>query len=245
MTREPRGELDLRPRRTRPRGRSRRGRGYGRNRRRMALVSDPVVLLLSGPNLNLLGQRQPEVYGTATLDAHVGAAVKAAAALGLTVEHHQSNSEAVLVERTSRGEAVAAVIINPGALSHYGCSSTARWRRLEGPIIEHLSQPRRREPWRRTSVVTPVATGCISGLEARLPLGRGGGRRLAGPGLTGSGGRRSGSGRHAGEEDSHDRAGSTRAPRREWGSCSRASHRDEEWGRHIDSPDPGWLRRSR
>lgn len=125
-----------------------------------------IVLLLSGPNLNLLGEREPDVYGTATLADHVATATERAAELGLTVEHHQSQSEAGLIEKihSARGR-VAAIVINPGALTHYGWSLHDALAAYDGPIVElHLSNPDGREPWRRTSVVAPVATGSISGL---------------------------------------------------------------------------------
>jgi 3-dehydroquinate dehydratase-2 len=129
-------------------------------------VSDRVVMLLSGPNLNLLGQREPAVYGRDTLADHVARATQAAASHDLRVEHHQSNSEAVLVEHVhSARSRVAAIIINPGALTHYGWSLHDALAAFEGPVIElHLSNPDAREPWRRTSVIAPVATGSISGL---------------------------------------------------------------------------------
>jgi 3-dehydroquinate dehydratase-2 len=88
-----------------------------------------------------------------------------AARYDLEVEHHQSNSEAVLVDHihAARGR-VAAIIINPGALTHYGWSLHDALAAFDGPAIElHLSNPDAREPWRRTSVVAPVATGSISG----------------------------------------------------------------------------------
>lgn len=125
----------------------------------------PLVLLLSGPNLNLLGEREPAVYGRETLEDHVATASKAAAELGLTVEHQQSNSEAALVDciHRARGRA-AAIVINPGALTHYGWSLHDALAAFDGPVIElHLSNPDSREPWRRTSVVAPVAAGSISG----------------------------------------------------------------------------------
>jgi 3-dehydroquinate dehydratase-2 len=122
-------------------------------------------VLLSGPNLNLLGQREPHIYGTATLADHVSTARAAAEGYGLEIEHHQSDSEAVLVEEVqrSRGRAVA-IIVNPGAVGHYGWSLHDALASFDGPVVElHISNPDAREPWRRTSVVTPVATGCISG----------------------------------------------------------------------------------
>lgn len=124
-----------------------------------------LVLLLSGPNLNLLGQRQPDIYGPSTLDDHVATATETATQHGLTIEHHQSNSEADLVDlvQAARGRA-AAIIVNAGAITHYGWSLHDALAAFEGPIVElHISNPDAREPWRRTSVVAPVATGSISG----------------------------------------------------------------------------------
>lgn len=126
----------------------------------------PLVVLLNGPNLNLLGQRQPLIYGSATLADHVASATAAAAQLGLDLEHVQSNSEAELVDAVhqARGRADA-LIVNAGALTHYGWSLSDALRTFEGPVIEvHISNPEAREPWRRTSVVAPVATGTIAGL---------------------------------------------------------------------------------
>jgi 3-dehydroquinate dehydratase-2 len=129
-------------------------------------VSESVVLLLSGPNLNLLGEREPEVYGTATLADHVSRASEAAVRHGLRVEHLQSNHEGELVDAIhgARGRA-AAIVINPGALSHYAWSLHDALAAFAGPVIEvHLSNPMAREAWRHRSVVAPVATGSITGL---------------------------------------------------------------------------------
>jgi 3-dehydroquinate dehydratase II len=129
------------------------------------MSGQPVVLLLSGPNLNLLGDRQPEVYGTATLGDHVAAATDAAGRHGLAVEHRQSNHEGDLVDaiQQARGRC-AAIIVNPGALTHYAWSLHDALAAFDGPVVElHLSNPDAREPWRHTSVVSPVATGTISG----------------------------------------------------------------------------------
>ncbi|MCB1249105.1 MAG: 3-dehydroquinate dehydratase [Acidimicrobiales bacterium] len=124
-----------------------------------------IVLLLSGPNLNLLGTREPEVYGSATLDDHVATATSVAAAHGLTVEHLQSNHEGDLVDAVhgARGRC-AAIVINPGALTHYGWSLHDALAAYDGVVVEvHLSNPMTREPWRHTSVVAPVATGTVAG----------------------------------------------------------------------------------
>ena len=125
-----------------------------------------TVLLLSGPNLGLLGEREPEIYGTATLDDHVAAAREAADHHGLDLEHLQSNHEGDLVDaiQGARGRC-AAVIINPGAFSHYAWAIHDALGAFEGPVIElHLSNPAAREAWRHKSVVAPVATGTIAGL---------------------------------------------------------------------------------
>jgi 3-dehydroquinate dehydratase-2 len=124
-----------------------------------------VVLLLSGPNLSLLGQRQPEIYGRDTLADHVARATLAAAEYGLAVRHVQSDYEGALVEAVheARGQA-SAIVVNPGALTHYSWSLHDALAAFDGPIVElHLSSPGRREPWRHQSVVTPVATGLIAG----------------------------------------------------------------------------------
>ena len=125
-----------------------------------------TVLLLSGPNLNLLGEREPDVYGTATLADHVAAAQAVAEAHDLVLEHLQSNHEGALVDAVhgARGRC-AAIIVNAGALTHYGRSLQDALASFEGPVVElHLSNPAAREEWRHTSVIAPVATAVIAGL---------------------------------------------------------------------------------
>jgi len=125
----------------------------------------PVVLLLHGPNLNLLGDREPEIYGTATLDDHVATARGAAEAAGFDLEHVQSNHEGELVDAIHGARRrCAAIIVNPGALTHYAWSLHDALAAFDGVVVEvHLSNPNAREPWRHTSVVAPVATGSIMG----------------------------------------------------------------------------------
>jgi 3-dehydroquinate dehydratase-2 len=125
----------------------------------------PIVLLLSGPNLNLLGERQPEVYGSTTLAEHVEVARAEAAKHGYRLEDLQSNHEGDLVDAVHAGRGrVAAIVINPGAFTHYGWSLHDALAAFDGPIVElHLSHPAGREPWRQVSVVAPVATGSITG----------------------------------------------------------------------------------
>jgi 3-dehydroquinate dehydratase-2 len=137
------------------------------------VTASNIVLLLSGPNLNLLGDREPEIYGTATLEDHVANARKVGEAHGLTLEHLQSNAESELCEAVHGARRrCAGIVINAGALTHYGWSLHDALATYEGPIIElHLSNPLRREGWRHTSVVAPVATATIAGLGgAGYPL---------------------------------------------------------------------------
>ena len=125
----------------------------------------PVIVLLSGPNLDLLGDREPSIYGTATLDDHVATATAVATGLGYVLEHRQTNHEGELIEavHAARGRAVA-VIVNAGALSHTSWSLHDALAAFEGVVVElHLSNPAAREPFRHTSVIAPVADGCIAG----------------------------------------------------------------------------------
>lgn len=125
----------------------------------------PRVLLLSGPNLTLLGEREPGIYGAATLADHVATATAEAVVHGLSLEHVQGDAEADLVRAVHAARVgVAAIVVNPGALTHYGWSLSDALAAFDGPVVElHLSNPDGREPWRRTSVVAPVATGTVAG----------------------------------------------------------------------------------
>jgi 3-dehydroquinate dehydratase-2 len=124
-----------------------------------------IILLLSGPNLNLLGEREPAIYGTATLADCVGEAVAAAEARGHTVEHVQSNHEGDLVDAIhgARGRCPA-VVVNPGAFSHYSYAIADALAAFEGVKVElHISNPYAREAWRRHSVSAPYVTGIVAG----------------------------------------------------------------------------------
>ena len=127
--------------------------------------SSPTVLLLSGPNLNLLGEREPDVYGTTTLGDIVASAVSAGERSGLVVEHQQHNHEGAMVEAVHGARhRCAAIVINPGAFTHYSWALHDALAAFDGPIIElHLSNPAAREQFRHLSVVAPVATGTICG----------------------------------------------------------------------------------
>jgi 3-dehydroquinate dehydratase II len=128
-------------------------------------VTEPIILLLNGPNLQLLGEREPEIYGTATLDDHVATARSAARSAGYELEHLQSDHEGSLIEAIhgARGRC-AAIVINAASLTHYAWGIHDALASFDGPIVElHLSNPDAREPWRHTSVVSPIATGTIAG----------------------------------------------------------------------------------
>lgn len=123
------------------------------------------VLVLNGPNLNLLGEREPEVYGTATLADHMESATSHAAEVGLRLDTLQSNSSAEIVNAVHSARGVYdAIIINPGAFTHYAWSIHDALATFSGPVVEvHLSNPSTREVWRHESVIAPVASGTIAG----------------------------------------------------------------------------------
>jgi 3-dehydroquinate dehydratase-2 len=123
------------------------------------------ILVVHGPNLNLLGTRETGVYGTQTLDDHIATVTKEAQVYGATVKAMQSNAEHEIVEAVQNANGkFDAIIINPGALTHYSWALHDALRSFTGPIVEvHLSNPSAREEFRHTSVVSPVAKGTISG----------------------------------------------------------------------------------
>jgi 3-dehydroquinate dehydratase II len=125
----------------------------------------PVVAVLNGPNLNLLGARQPEIYGRDTL-SHVEAECRRVAAdLGLEIEFRQSNREYEIIDwiHEARGRA-AGIVINPAAFTHTSVAIVDALHAFEGPIIEvHISNVHKRETFRHHSHVSTVADGVIVG----------------------------------------------------------------------------------
>jgi 3-dehydroquinate dehydratase-2 len=124
-----------------------------------------TILLLSGPNLNLFGEREPDVYGTDTLAEMVADAEAAAAEHGHTLEHVQSNHEGALVDAIhgARGRC-AAIVVNAGALTHSSFALADALETYDGVTVElHVSNPASREEWRRRSVLAPYVTGTIAG----------------------------------------------------------------------------------
>ena len=123
------------------------------------------ILLLSGPNLALLGQRQPLIYGPATLADHEATARHTAEGSGFELTAVQSDREGGLVEELHRARGRdAGVVINAGALSHTSWALHDAVAAFDGPVVElHLSNPAAREPFRHTSVLAPVVAGSIAG----------------------------------------------------------------------------------
>lgn len=130
-----------------------------------APATSPAVLVLNGPNLNLLGTRQPEVYGRETLADVERMCLDVGAALGLAVACRQSNHEGVLVDAIQEARATAAaIVINPGAYSHTSVAILDALNAFDGPVIEvHISQIHRREAFRHHSWVSHRADAVIAG----------------------------------------------------------------------------------
>ena len=130
------------------------------------------ILVLHGPNLNLLGIREPDIYGTTTLEDINRLLQKKAAEWGLELRILQSNHEGVLVDFLHENRTWAdGVLINPGALTHYGYSLHDAILAIQKPTVEvHLSNIFAREEWRRKSVLSPTCKGIISGFGAESYL---------------------------------------------------------------------------
>ncbi len=127
------------------------------------------VLVLNGPNLNLLGQREPEIYGSATLDGILAELGREAERLGVELECFQSNHEGELIDRVqaARGR-FDGLLLNPGGLTHYSIALLDALLASGVPTVEvHLTNPARREPFRAVSVVARGVTGRIEGFGGR------------------------------------------------------------------------------
>lgn len=126
----------------------------------------PLIAVVNGPNLNLLGSREPEIYGSTSWEEVRAGLNELAAEKGAELEFFQSNHEGALVDYLQglRGRADG-LVINPGALTHYGYSLRDALAEVDFPVIEvHISNIFAREEWRRTSVISPVVQAVISGL---------------------------------------------------------------------------------
>ena len=133
------------------------------------MATPPTVYVLNGPNLNLLGLREPEIYGADTLDDIAGRLEDRAKGLGLRVEIRQSNHEGHLIDWLHEANAreAKAVILNPGGFTHTSVALHDAVKAVSVPVIEvHLSNPAKREPFRHKSFVASAARGTIAGLGA-------------------------------------------------------------------------------
>lgn len=133
------------------------------------MAKPPTVYVLNGPNLNLLGLREPEIYGADTLDDIAGRLEDRARGLGLKIEMRQSNHEGHLIDwlHEASAEGAKAVILNPGGFTHTSVALHDAVKAVSVPVIElHLSNPAAREGFRRKSYVASAAKGTIAGFGA-------------------------------------------------------------------------------
>jgi 3-dehydroquinate dehydratase II len=134
------------------------------------LADRAIIFVLNGPNLNLLGTREPEIYGTDTLDDIAGRLDDQAQVLGFDIDFRQSNHEGHLVDWLHEAKAVGAkaVLLNAGAYTHTSIALHDAIKAIELPVIEvHLSDPHTREPFRHISYVGMAAHSCIAGHGAK------------------------------------------------------------------------------
>jgi 3-dehydroquinate dehydratase II len=129
-------------------------------------IEKKAILVIHGPNLNMLGKREPEVYGKATLDDINAALIETGNRLGACVEAFQSNCEGAIVDKIQQSmNSHQGLIINPGAYTHTSVAIRDALLLLSFPVVEvHLSNIYKREPFRHHSMIAGVATGQISGL---------------------------------------------------------------------------------
>ena len=125
----------------------------------------PIVVVLNGPNLNLLGKREPHIYGHETLADVEADCRRLGEELGLAIEFHQSNREYEIIDFIHGArERAAAIVINPAAFTHTSVAILDALSAFDGPIMEvHISNVHKREPFRHHSYVSGVASGVIVG----------------------------------------------------------------------------------
>ncbi len=129
------------------------------------MKNDLNILVINGPNLNLTGMREPEIYGSVTLDDINSALSDAAASLGISVTFFQSNHEGDIIDRIHASVgAYDGIILNAGAFTHYSYAIRDAIASVPVPTVEvHMSNVHAREEFRHTSVISPVCVGVIAG----------------------------------------------------------------------------------
>jgi 3-dehydroquinate dehydratase-2 len=133
------------------------------------MAKPPIIYVLNGPSLNLLGTREPEIYGADTLDEIAGRMEDRALELGVELEIRQSNHEGHLIDwlHEAQAEGAKAVILNAAGFTHSSVALLDAVRAISTPVIEvHLSNPQARESFRRRSLIAPAARGTIAGFGA-------------------------------------------------------------------------------
>jgi 3-dehydroquinate dehydratase-2 len=133
------------------------------------MADQPLIFVLNGPSLNLLGTREPEIYGSQTLDDIAALLEDKAKGLGLSIDLRQSNHEGHLIDwlHEAQSRAAKAVLINPGAFTHTSIALYDAIKSIKTPVIEvHLSNPHARESFRRKSYVGEAAKGTVAGFGA-------------------------------------------------------------------------------
>jgi 3-dehydroquinate dehydratase-2 len=133
------------------------------------MASPPLIYVLNGPNLNLLGRREPEIYGADTLDDIAGRLADRAKRLGVAIDMRQSNHEGHLIDwlHEAQAKGAKAVLLNAGGFSHNSVALHDAVKAIDVPVIEvHLSNPQARESFRRRSLIASAARGTIAGLGA-------------------------------------------------------------------------------
>jgi 3-dehydroquinate dehydratase II len=134
------------------------------------LADLPIVYVLNGPNLNLLGMREPEIYGSDTLDDIAGMLEDQARGLGLAVDVRQSNHEGHLIDwlHEANAQRAKAVLLNAGGYTHTSIAIHDAIKAISVPVIEvHLSDPHKREDFRHLSYIGMAATACFAGHGAK------------------------------------------------------------------------------
>ncbi len=134
------------------------------------MADKPVIFVLNGPNLNLLGMREPEIYGTDTLDDIAGRLEDQAQAVGAVIDFRQSNHEGHLIDwiQEAGASGAKAVLLNAGGFTHTSIAIHDAIKAIKVPVIEvHLSDPHKREEFRHLSYVGMAAMACFAGHGAK------------------------------------------------------------------------------